>query len=52
MSSKSKGADQLCSYCIADLHLFLHMQIVGFRMWRLISLYQDRTKFIHVFYML
>ena len=31
--SKSKGADQLRSYCEADLRLcFSHMQIVGFLM--------------------
>ena len=29
--SENKGADQLCSYCTADLRLcFEHMQIVGF----------------------
>ena len=31
---KSKGADQLYSYCTVDL--CLGMQIVGFLMWRLI----------------
>ena len=35
--SEKKGADQLCSYCAADLRLsFLHMQKAGFFMMRLI----------------
>ena len=33
--SENKGADQLRSYCKADLHLFSPMQIVGFPMWQL-----------------
>ena len=36
-SSVNKGADQLCSYCEADLCLcFSPMQFVGFPMWWLI----------------
>ena len=27
--SETKGADQLCSYCVADLRLFSHVQNVG-----------------------
>ena len=34
--SENKAADQLRSYCEADLHLFSHMQIVGFLMMQLI----------------
>ena len=34
--SKNKGADQLSSYCAADLRLFLHVQKNGFLMTRLI----------------
>ena len=32
MCSENTGADQLCSYCTADLRpsLFSHMHIVGF----------------------
>ena len=32
MCSKNKGDDQLCSYCEADMRLFLQMQLVGFLM--------------------
>ena len=39
MCSENKGADQLRCYCEADLRLFSHMQIVGFLMMRLISLF-------------
>ena len=35
VSSKNKGADQLHSYCEADLRLFSHMQNVGFLMMQL-----------------
>ena len=36
LCSENKGADQLCSYCIADLCLcFLYMQKSGFVMMRL-----------------
>ena len=44
--AKTKGADQLHSYCEADLRLCfrLYMQIVGFPMWILIiiSIKYDR----------
>ena len=40
--SENKGADQLCSYCTADLSLFSHMQTVGFPMQRLIFLFHEQ----------
>ena len=37
LCSENKGADQLCSYCTADMHLCFHLQMhtVGFLMQRL-----------------
>ena len=41
--SENKGTDHLCSYCEADLHLFWHMQIVGFLITLLICLLRHFT---------
>ena len=35
LCSENKGADQLCCYCTADLHLFSHWQKSGFLMTQL-----------------
>ena len=47
--SQIKGADQLCSYCEADLRLcFLHIQNVGFLMTRLFITIFHNFFIIHV----
>ena len=35
LCSKNKGADQLCDYCVADLHLFFEYDKAGFHITRL-----------------